>query len=81
MSLPGIPLRHKDFGSFSVHSTISVGDSKAARRFSGDVTEEPPPRHHEYYNVEKPKGELYECPYKATENCNHPPEALKCNYQ
>ena len=81
MSLSGIPVRTKDFGNFLMQGTISAEDSKAVRRMSGDVTEEPPPRHHEYYSVEKPKGELYECPYKATENCNHPPEALKCNYQ
>ena len=63
------------------HDTLGhhdIGNSKTAQTPAKSVI---PPSHLECYAIEKPHGELYECPYKGTENCKRPLAASRSLFQ
>lgn len=58
-------LKFEDSGS--EHRRASIEDENA--------------RSHPLYNVSPDKNGEYHCPYAKTEDCNHEPVRLKCNYE
>ncbi|GAM87856.1 hypothetical protein ANO11243_058840 [Dothideomycetidae sp. 11243] len=64
----------------SVSSVASASQSSAGKSSRSRPAEHSGVREHPYYQACAHTDGLYYCPYTTTENCNHKPTKLKCNY-